>query len=65
MKKTLKSIKKWYDGQELEPSDWRRIDAVWMEVKLVTLTILVVILIISIFSFFGAFDGIPMYKLKK
>lgn len=65
MKKTLKSFKKWYDGQELEPGDWRRIDAVWLEVKCVSLTILVVIFLLLLLRAFGTFEGTPMYKLKK
>jgi len=65
MIKTLKAIKRWYDGHELEASDWRRIDALWFEVKCVTLTILVVIILLLFLNVVGTFEGTPIYKLKK
>lgn len=65
MKKTLKSFKKWYKGYELEPSDLRRIDAVWFEFKCVSLTIIVVLTLLFLLNAFGTFEGTPLYKMKK
>lgn len=65
MKKTLKSLKKWYKGYELQPGDLRRIDALWFEIKCISITILTVIFILWVLWSFGAFVGKEQWQYQK
>ena len=57
MIKTLKALRKWMKGHELQPGEQRRVDAFWFEIKCGTLTILIVILIIMFLNLCGVFIG--------
>lgn len=63
--KTLKAIHRWYQGHELEPGEWRRIDAFLFELKCIGLTILVVFAIVYILWAFGTFVGKEQWQYKK
>jgi len=65
MKKTLKALYKWINGDYMEPSEMRRVDTLLFEIQCGFITLLIVLIILGILDLFGCFEGTPMYELNK
>ena len=62
--KTIKSLKKWIKGHELQPGDLNRLDRLWMEIKCVVLTAIIVFAFVWLLWVFGTFEGREQWQIN-